>query len=216
MDCSREFFLVGIISCFLTISGAGQDSRKSPETHCSGNGKGESVSEIDFEYSASSLLCARHRIVLRADDGAEVFTERCHNATREDQATFLRGQRGSSLAFNICKTRPNYLETSLVFLNAARVLERRVRRRLSSPRVQSATGRLHEVINYADAGPLSLWAIQRAIEDANIFNAEWQTTTKRSKCPSMGIPRPPAVVVEIFDNVSYLVVARPNADKLCS
>ncbi len=48
-------------------------------------------------------------------------------------------------------------------------------------------GKIHEVINYADAGPLSLWTIQRAIEGA-AFNAEWQRAAIRSKCPRWNEP----------------------------
>jgi hypothetical protein len=43
-------------------------------------------------------------------------------------------------------------------------------------------GKTYEVVNYADAGPISLWTIARAIEGVT-FDAEWQRSTTRPRCP---------------------------------
>jgi hypothetical protein len=179
MVLSREFFLVGLISCFLTVAGFGQDS-KDPEKASGPRAAKEGVSEIDFEYSASSLLCARHRVVLRSDDGAEVFTERCRHATRTDRATFCEVKEGRLSPGTFSKL-GQLLETSSFFSMQPEYWGDVTDAVFESTRAK-LNGKTHEVINYADAGPLKLWTIQRAIEGA-IFNGEWQTATTRSKCP---------------------------------
>jgi hypothetical protein len=50
------------------------------------------VSEIDFESSASSLLCEQHRVVLRSDRSASLFAKRCRKSMPDDRTNFLRGQ----------------------------------------------------------------------------------------------------------------------------
>jgi hypothetical protein len=184
MAFSHKVLLVGLIGCFLTVSAAGGESKR-PEKSSVPGAASEGVSEIDFEYAPSSVLCARHRIVLRADDGAEAFTERCRNAAREDRATFCEVKEGRLSPGTFAKL-GQLLETSSFFS-----MQSEYWRDVSDAVFESTRakrdGKKHEVINYADAGPLNLWTIQRAIEGA-IFNAEWQRSTKRSKCPRWNDP----------------------------
>jgi len=42
------------------------------------------VTELDYEDSSSSVLCAQHRVVLRSDSSATLFTERCRNSSPTD------------------------------------------------------------------------------------------------------------------------------------
>lgn len=50
-------------------------------------------------------------------------------------------------------------------------------------------GKVYAVENYADAAPLELWTIQRAIEGA-AFDIEWQNTTTQPACPAYVSPVP--------------------------
>ena len=52
------------------------------------------VSEIDFESSASSLRCARHRIVLSSNNSVVSYSERCRAATPEDRTTYCEVRKG--------------------------------------------------------------------------------------------------------------------------
>ena len=52
------------------------------------------VSEVDFESSASALLCARQRIVLHSDGTAMLFTERCRSNRLKDRRTFCEVKQG--------------------------------------------------------------------------------------------------------------------------
>lgn len=55
------------------------------------------VSEVDFESSASALLCARQRIVLHSDGAAMLFTERCRSNRLKDRRTFCEVKQGQIL-----------------------------------------------------------------------------------------------------------------------
>jgi len=137
------------------------------------------VSEIDFEYSASSVLCMRHRIVLRPDN-AEIFTERCRNASRTDRTTFCEVKEGRISQEDFAKL-AQLLEQNSFFTMQSEYWGDVTDAVFESTRAKR-DGETHEVINYADAGPLRLWTIQRAIEGAAL-NVDWQMATTRPKCP---------------------------------
>lgn len=179
MVLPRKSFFIGFVSCFLTISVHGQESKSAANVAASGPQK-EVISEIDFEYSASSILCARQRIVLHVNGSAELFTERCRNATREDRTTFCEVKKGHLSAGTFAKL-AHLLETNSFFELQPEYWGNVTDAVFESTRAKR-DGKTQEVINYADAGPFTLWAIQRAIE-GSVFDAEWQSTTRRSKCP---------------------------------
>lgn len=138
------------------------------------------ISKIDYESNASSLLCARHRIMLRLDETATVYTTRCRNATLDDRTTYCEVKEGqvgaaefSKLALMIEKNgffdlQPEYFRnvTDAGFENT---------------RVTRA-GKSVEVSNYADAGPFELWSIQRIIEGV-AASMQVQKATRRDTCP---------------------------------
>ena len=138
------------------------------------------VSEIEFDWIANSVLCARQRITLRADGSTIFFNERCRNATPDDRTTYCEKKEGS-------------LHWSR-FAKLARLIERNGFFGLQSSYSKSVThggfettrvtrnGKVYAVENYADAGPLELWTIERAIEGA-AFDIEWEKTTTQPKCP---------------------------------
>ncbi|MGO9095836.1 MAG: hypothetical protein ACLQGV_11485 [Bryobacteraceae bacterium] len=43
-------------------------------------------------------------------------------------------------------------------------------------------GKVHAVSNYADAAPVELWVVQRAIEGV-AQSVEWEKTTTQPECP---------------------------------
>lgn len=138
------------------------------------------VSKIDYESNASSLLCARQRIILSLDGTARVYTTRCRNATPDDRTTYCEVKEGevggpefAMLAWMIEKNgfftlQPQYWRniTDAGFENT---------------RVTRA-GKTVEVSNYASAGPFELWSIQRAIEGV-AADMDAPKTTRRPDCP---------------------------------
>jgi len=138
------------------------------------------VSEIDFESSASAVLCTSHRIILRVDNSVVSYTERCRAATPGDRTTFcevkegqIGGEEFARLGWLVKKSgffglRPEYYRgvTDAGFENT-RVTE---------------SGKIHAVSNYAGGGPFELWVIQRAIAGVAAA-AEWEKTSTQQKCP---------------------------------
>ncbi len=138
------------------------------------------VSEIDFEYSASALLCARHRILLSADRSASLFTKRCRNATPKDRTTFCEVKRGHIWRGEFSKL-TWVLEGSSFYTLEGEYSGNVTDADFQSTRV-TRHGKTYEVVNYADAGPLTLWTVQRAIEGVGA-SVEWEKTSTRSECP---------------------------------
>jgi len=178
MQFPRKFSVILFVTCLFTVSGKGQDSKPLEKHGVSETMKGK-VSEIDFEYSASSVLCMRHRIVLRPDN-AEIFTERCRNASRTDRTTFCEVKEGRISQEEFAKL-AQLLEQNSFFTMQSEYWGDVTDAVFESTRAKR-DGETHEVINYADAGPLRLWTIQRAIEGAAL-NVDWQMATTRPKCP---------------------------------
>jgi hypothetical protein len=138
------------------------------------------VSEVDFESSASALLCARHRIVLRSDGTAMLFTERCRGSKLEDRRTFCEVKQGrigwhsfAALAwllnkndFFALKSNYSFNVTDSVF-NSTRVIR---------------GGKTYEVVEYAGGSPFELWVIQGFIEGF-VSSADWEKTSTTPRCP---------------------------------
>jgi Leucine Rich Repeat (LRR) protein len=138
------------------------------------------VSEIDFEARSSSVLCASHRVILRSNETAISYTERCRAATPGDRTTFCEVKNGrvgaaefARLGWLIKKNgffglKPEYYRntTDAGFENT-RVTE---------------NGKPYAVSDYADGGPFELWVIENAIEGV-AANAEWENTSTQRECP---------------------------------
>jgi len=138
------------------------------------------VSEIDYESAASALLCESHRVVLRSDTSAVLFTKRCRNASAKDRRTYcevkqghLLGEAFARLAWTLEKNRyfdlqSNYQRnvTDSVFFST-RVIR---------------NGKKYEVVEYAGGGPLELWTIHRAIEGVS-SSIEWSKAKALPGCP---------------------------------
>jgi hypothetical protein len=145
------------------------------------------ISQIEFDWIANSVLCARQRITLLADGSAVSFDERCRNATPDDRTTY-------------CQKKEGQLHWSQ-FARLARLIERNGFYGLQPSYSKSVThgafettrvtrnGKVQAVENYADAGPLELWTIQRAIEGA-ASGIDWEKTTTQPECPAYVSPVP--------------------------
>ena len=139
------------------------------------------ITGIDYSFLASSLLCPQRRITLGPSSGmAFRYTTECRKQTPDDRTTYCDVEQGqlsrgefARLAWTIEKLgffqlKPDYSRsvTEGVFENT---------------RVTRA-GNAVEVTNYADAGPLELWDIQRAIQGV-AANMEVQKKSRIDRCP---------------------------------
>jgi hypothetical protein len=109
------------------------------------------------------------------------YVNRCRNATADDRTTYCEVKQGkiwwqefARLAWLLEKNgffalKSNY-ERSVT--NAEFVSTRVVR-----------LGKTYEVVDYADGGPLRLWAIHHAIEGVG-FSLDWEKTTTQPTCPA--------------------------------
>jgi len=138
------------------------------------------VSEIDYESASSSLLCERHRVVMRSDSSAVLFTKRCRNASMEDRRTFCEVKRGriwgegfARLAWTIEKNGYFTLQTSY---------QRNVTDSVFVSTRVIRNGNKYEVVEYAGGGPLELWIIHSAIEGVS-SSIEWEKKEATPKCP---------------------------------
>jgi hypothetical protein len=138
------------------------------------------VSEIDYEFSASALLCARRRIVFRADSHAEIFDERCRKSTPEDRTTYCEAKEGRVFGPEFARM-AWLLEKNRFFSLQANYQINITDSVFISTRVTRA-GKTYEVVEYAGGGPFELWEIHNVIEGI-AASIEWEKTKKLSKCP---------------------------------
>ena len=138
------------------------------------------VSEIDYEFAASAILCARHRVVLRSDTTAIRFTERCRNASPKDRRTFCEVEKGriwgdefAMLAWTLEKNGYFTLEANY---------QRNITDSVFVSTRATRNGKKYEVVEYAGGGPFELWVIHRAIEGVS-STMEWSKTKTLPECP---------------------------------
>jgi Leucine Rich Repeat (LRR) protein len=139
------------------------------------------VTEIDYEFSASALLCAQHRIVLRSDRIAQIFTKRCRNATRDDRTTFCELKEGQIWQGEFEKL--GWLLEKNGFFTLASNYERNITDGVFASARVTRSGKAYEVIDYAGAGPFELWVIQLTIEGIASSATDWHKATTRPECP---------------------------------
>lgn len=143
------------------------------------------VSAIDFESSASALLCEQQRIVLRSDRTAVQFTKRCRNATPDDRTTFCEVKEGQTWPGEFAKL--GWLLEKNGFFTLRGRYDRDVTEGTFESIRATRGGRPYEVIDYAGAGSFELWVIHRAIEGV-ASSTEWEKTTTRPECPGWSEP----------------------------
>src|SRR5260221_6774677 len=141
-----------------------------------------SVSEIDFESASTSILCATHRITIRSDGSAVLYTERCRNATRSDRTTFCEVKKGHIYGHTFAKLA--WLLDRNGFYDLQSHYDRSITHGAFETTRVTRDGNRYEVSNYADAGPFELWVIQRAVESVASV-ADWESVTKVTRCPRL-------------------------------
>ena len=136
------------------------------------------VSEIDYEWNPSMLLCGRSRIVLRSDGSAIQFTERCRNATPKDRTTFCEVKTGYAGSGNFAML-AWLMEKNGFFMMKPEYNDRNISEGVfASTRVMRGANK-YEVVTYASAGPFELWVIHRGIEGvASLRRMEVEQTTR--------------------------------------
>jgi hypothetical protein len=135
------------------------------------------VSEVDFEWSASALLCGQHRVILRSDRSVALFTKRCRNAGR---ATFCEVKEGSVGPGDYARL--GWLVEKNGFFALGGNYERSVTHGVFASTRVTRDGKSHAVVNYGDAGPFALWAIQESIEGV-ASSVDWEKNSTRPECP---------------------------------
>ena len=138
------------------------------------------ISKIDFQWVATGVLCARSRTILRADKSAVSYTERCRNSTPNDRRTYCEVKMGHIWPIAFAKL--GLLIEKNGFFNLPAEYSRSVTHAAFEDTRVTRNGKSYAVSNYADAGPLELWTIQRAIEGV-ASSAEWEKTTTQPECP---------------------------------
>lgn len=138
------------------------------------------VTEIDYEYSSSSILCAHHRVILRSDATATLFTERCRNSSPTDRATFCEVKKGKIYGEQFAMLAWT-LERNGFFALSARYDRNVTEAAFVSTRV-TREGKQHDVVDYARGGPLELWIIEATVEGVS-SSIDWNTSEPLPKCP---------------------------------
>jgi len=137
------------------------------------------VAEIDFESAPSALLCGRIRFVLRADGSVTYYRKRCRNASRRDRITFCEVKQSKIVPQEFAK-QAWFLEKIGFY-----ALQKEYTRDISDAQFDSLRvtrdGKGSEVVDYADGGPLELWAVKRAILSV-VADAEWPKMTRQATC----------------------------------
>jgi hypothetical protein len=136
------------------------------------------ISEIDFESSASALLCWRHRIVFRSDASATLYTTRCRDATPDDRTTYCEVKQGRAWAL----PRLAWLIEKNGFYGFQGEYSRLVTDSGFEKTRVIRDGKRYQVVDYAGGGPLDLWTIEAAIEGV-AADVEWEKTTTQPECP---------------------------------
>lgn len=138
------------------------------------------VSEISFDASSSSLLCAHRQMTLRPDGSVRLLTKRCRNATPADRATFCEIKEGQFW--------PQQFAGLAVLIegNGFFGLQAAYSRPVTDAGFETTrvvrNGKPYQVSNYAASGPFELWVVQTAIEGI-ASSAHWDKTTTRPECP---------------------------------
>ena len=139
------------------------------------------VSEIDREYSASSLLCGWHEIKLRADRSVTLMAKRCRNATPDDRTTYCEVKEGRLAPKEFARL--GWMLEKIGYYDLHSEYSRNMTHGVFEITRVTRSGKQYEVSNYASAGLFNLWIIQTAIEGV-VASADWEKVSRRPRCPS--------------------------------
>lgn len=136
------------------------------------------ISEIDYEYFPSAVLCASHRVILRADGSAVMYSEKCRNATPKDRRTFCEVKEGKNYGFALLA----HLLEAQGFFELGKEYDLNITDSVFQSTRVVRGGKGTEVVEYAGGAPFALWAINRAIEGVGA-SVEWGKTSTQTQCP---------------------------------
>lgn len=138
------------------------------------------ISEIDSEWDPPALLCASHRIILRADKSVVSYTTRCRSSSPNDRATFCEVKSGHTTAGEFARL--GWLFEKNGFFDFGSEYYRDITHAMFENTRVTKRGKIHAVSNYAGAGPFELWVMQRGIEGV-AASADWEKARTQPKCP---------------------------------
>lgn len=141
------------------------------------------VSEVDYGWHAGALLCAEHRVLLRADGTAQDWTEKCGGATPDDRTTFCEARVGRVRSGDFARL--GVLLEQVGFFQLAAEYTRNWTHGMQERTRVTRGGTTFQVENYATEGPMELWSARRAIEGV-AADVEWETATTLPECPRAG------------------------------
>ena len=146
------------------------------------------IQEIDFESRASALLCSRERLVLREDRSITSYSLKCRNATPDDRSTYCQVRKGHIWWGEFARL-SLLLEKNGFFKLQPEYFRNVTHGTFEQTRVKRA-GRIYSVVDYANGGPLNLWASYKTIEGVALY-ADWEKTTRQAECPKWtdGLPK---------------------------
>jgi hypothetical protein len=137
-----------------------------------------SISTIDYETNASSLLCARQRVILNSDRTVMVYTTRCDS--RQARRTYCEVKQGQVTWDEFAKL-AWAIEKGGFFSLQSEYSRNMTDAGFENTRV-TREGTSKQVSNYATSGPIVLWEMQRAIEGV-AADVEIRRTSRQPNCP---------------------------------
>jgi len=138
------------------------------------------ISAVDMEVNPSALLCGDRRTRISSDLKVTQYIKRCRNASRDDRVTYCEVRHGQTWLAEYTRL------AAMIERNGFKDLKKEYDRNITdgtfvSTHVTSARA-TQSVVNYANAAPLNLWAIEKAIEGL-ASQAEWERPSKVAECP---------------------------------
>lgn len=139
------------------------------------------ISKIDYEFVPTSTLCPRWRITLDSAGPAIIYTKRCRDATPRDRTTYCEVKEGEILWFEFARLAWTIEKAGFYRLQPE--YNRSITHGAFANTRVTRDGKVTEVSDYAESGPLQLWTMERAIEGV-AADIEVKKTTRVAKCPS--------------------------------
>jgi hypothetical protein len=138
------------------------------------------VSEIRLEYSSTGSIGAWQRIILTVDGHAKMYAERLHRRWPLDRGTYCEVKDGQIPEDDFAKL-AHFIERSGYYALQPEY-DRTITHAAFEITSVTRNGKLHNVSDYASAGPLALWAIRQAISGL-AESATWEKVARQSNCP---------------------------------
>jgi hypothetical protein len=139
-----------------------------------------SVSQIEYEWDAPSVLCASRHTILRSDGTAVEFATLCRDDTPKDRTTYCEVKEGEVTWDEFARL--SWLIERAGFFTLGPKYDRSMTHATFEKTRVTRAGKTAEVSNYASAGPFELWGVQRAIEGI-AADIEVKQKSRRATCP---------------------------------